>query len=323
MDELIRERHISRAKKELHEIIKEARLQNVKKVVNLASEKLTKCEEIEKVILEEGFKDRLVKIDALIREKRFKNAIKELNTIIEDAIPHRLSAVVNEAKQKLNACQELEKKKTILEENFPTVEELIQAKDFSRAIAELEGIRSPARQYNFKEILAWTDEKMRLCSYLLVKTTVLELGSKFSRIQTVEITEKTGIKDETLIIGVIQSMIKNQEIDAEYFSSTRSIVFNQLTNIDEIDALMSAYKEWEDKGEGKIDKKALQKDKELPEDFSESFKRFEKSFKTAPTTVETREKSASKEFIYCRACGIQNKRGHKFCVNCGELLHEK
>ena len=46
-------------------------------------------------------------------------------------------------------------------------------------------------------------------------------------------------------------MIKNKEIYAEYFKSTQSVVFDKQTNIDEIDKLMEAYKEWEEKEVGK------------------------------------------------------------------------
>jgi len=46
-------------------------------------------------------------------------------------------------------------------------------------------------------------------------------------------------------------MIKNKEIYAEYFTSSKSVAFNQQANIDEIDKLMEVYKEWEEKKVGK------------------------------------------------------------------------
>ena len=42
-------------------------------------------------------------------------------------------------------------------------------------------------------------------------------------------------------------MIENKEIYAQYFSSTKSVAFNQQANIEEIDKLMATYKEWEEK----------------------------------------------------------------------------
>jgi len=66
-----------------------------------------------------------------------------------------------------------------------------------------------------------------------------------------DISEKTGIQDEGLIIDVISDMIKNKEIYAEYFKESKSVAFNQQANIDEIDKLMEAYKDWEKKKVGK------------------------------------------------------------------------
>jgi len=46
-------------------------------------------------------------------------------------------------------------------------------------------------------------------------------------------------------------MINKKEIYAEYFKSTKSVVFDKQTNIAEIDALMDQYKKWEAKDIGK------------------------------------------------------------------------
>ncbi len=42
-------------------------------------------------------------------------------------------------------------------------------------------------------------------------------------------------------------MIKNKEIYATYFESSKSVAFDQQANINEIDKLMSVYNEWEEK----------------------------------------------------------------------------
>ena len=47
-------------------------------------------------------------------------------------------------------------------------------------------------------------------------------------------------------------MIENKEIYTQYFSSKKSVAFDQAANIDEIDKLMAIYKEWEEK---KVEKK--------------------------------------------------------------------
>jgi len=41
-------------------------------------------------------------------------------------------------------------------------------------------------------------------------------------------------------------MIVNKEIYAEFFKSSNTVSFDQQANIDEIDELMAAYKDWED-----------------------------------------------------------------------------
>ncbi len=46
-------------------------------------------------------------------------------------------------------------------------------------------------------------------------------------------------------------MIDDKEIYAEYFESSKSVAFDQQANINEIDKLMTTYKEWEDKEFGK------------------------------------------------------------------------
>jgi len=46
-------------------------------------------------------------------------------------------------------------------------------------------------------------------------------------------------------------MIDKKEIYAKYFESSKSVAFDQQANIDEIDKLMEAYKEWEEKKVGK------------------------------------------------------------------------
>jgi len=78
------------------------------------------------------------------------------------------------------------------------------------------------------------------------------LGTKFPRIEIAEISEECGIEDEQLITDIVKDMIKNKEIYAQYFTRTQAVNFNQQANIDEIDKLMEAYKEWEEK---KVEKK--------------------------------------------------------------------
>lgn len=83
-----------------------------------------------------------------------------------------------------------------------------------------------------------------------IKSLILKLAIKYDRLHIAEIAEKCG-EPEDCIIVVSQDMIKEKEIYAEYFKSTKSVVFDKQANIDEIDALMEQYKKWEEKGIGK------------------------------------------------------------------------
>ncbi|GAG97992.1 unnamed protein product, partial [marine sediment metagenome] len=78
-----------------------------------------------------------------------------------------------------------------------------------------------------------------------IKETILDLGTKFTRLEIREIAEKCEVDNENLITIVAKDMINNKEIYAEYFSSSNSVSFNQQANIEEIDTLMDIYKEWE------------------------------------------------------------------------------
>ena len=57
----------------------------------------------------------------------------------------------------------------------------------------------------------------------------MNYGSKIARLELMDISEKSGIQDENLIEQIILEMIKNREINAEYFSSSKSIAFYQQT----------------------------------------------------------------------------------------------
>ena len=85
----------------------------------------------------------------------------------------------------------------------------------------------------------------------LVRKTVLELGTQFTRLYVSEISEVCNINKDT-IVKIIRDMILNKEIYAEYYNSSKSISFNQRANIDEIDNLMAKYEEWEEQQVEKI-----------------------------------------------------------------------
>ena len=73
----------------------------------------------------------------------------------------------------------------------------------------------------------------------------MDLGTKFTRLEVREISEKC-VYDSDSIIGVLNNMIIKKEIYAEFFKSSNTVSFDQQANIEEIDVLMAAFKDWED-----------------------------------------------------------------------------
>lgn len=86
--------------------------------------------------------------------------------------------------------------------------------------------------------------KPRKKDVVLIKRTTLDYGTQHSRLEIREIASKCRL-DKTTVTDVIKEMVKNEEVYAEYFSSSKSIVFDQLANIDSIDKLIDNYKKWE------------------------------------------------------------------------------
>ena len=90
----------------------------------------------------------------------------------------------------------------------------------------------------------------------LVKKTILDLGTQYTRLEVREISEACKV-DKSIIVTIIDTMIQHKEIHAEYFKSSRAVVFDQQANIDEIDELMAKYKEWEEQQVGKTRKEVF------------------------------------------------------------------
>ena len=85
----------------------------------------------------------------------------------------------------------------------------------------------------------------------IIKSTILDLGTKFGRLEVKEVAEECG-EDEELIVKTVKEMIEGKEIYAKYFDSSRAVAFNLQANIDEIDSLMDKYKQWEKEEKDKI-----------------------------------------------------------------------
>lgn len=63
-----------------------------------------------------------------------------------------------------------------------------------------------------------------------VRKAILELGTKYTRLQINEIAEKVNVANEKQIVAVVRDMIERGQIAAEYFESSRSVAFDQQAN---------------------------------------------------------------------------------------------
>ena len=144
------------------------------------------------------------------------------------------------------------KKRTEFKNRLPKIENLIHEMQYSKAAIELRVIKKIVEHSDLNNIASWVEKNLNFCETIKIKRTVLDLGTKFARLQIAEISEVCDVKDEKLIIVVVKEMIINNEIYAQYFSSTKSVAFNQQANIDEIDKLMETYEVWGNKRFEKI-----------------------------------------------------------------------
>ncbi len=121
-----------------------------------------------------------------------------------------------------------------MKKRFLEIEQLIQQKNFSVAIEELQFLDILSKTYNLEEFIERINEDLNSCKHVfldpIVKKEIQELGQQYARLHLIEIAEKIGLKDEKLIVPIIQEMIKNKEIFADYFMSTKSVTFDISAN---------------------------------------------------------------------------------------------
>ncbi len=191
-------------------------------------------------IIEWTLQKRFPFIEQLIQDEKYSMAENELDTIYYIAFLYP------------------EIRKLTLEKRFFIIELLIQNEKYFDAEPMLERIKNVKNYENSK----WVKQRLELCYKLkekkirkeeidTIKKTILDLGTRFGRLQIMEISEVCSIADENFIVDIVKEMINNKEIYAQYFSSSKFIAFDQQANIDEIDNLMKEYKEWEEKKVGK------------------------------------------------------------------------
>ena len=155
----------------------------------------------------------------------------------------------NEQKQLIKIEKRKQKIKETLQKRIVKIENLIQENEIERAIIKLKEYGVIAVDNNLNEIMEVIQAKINYCNNLNLnrinqaKRTIFELATKYTRLQIIDIVERSGIDDEEFLIKIIQEMIENKEIYAEFFSTSKAVAFDQQKNIAEIDMLMEPYKE--------------------------------------------------------------------------------
>ena len=116
-----------------------------------------------------------------------------------------------------------------LRERMSFIVSLIKENNLKKALKELTDIKNIARSHELIDFIKEAEQKIIDCKKLeldtinRIKQTIINLGMKFSRLQLIDISEKSGIKDETLIEDIIKEMINKKEIRGEYFVSSKAL----------------------------------------------------------------------------------------------------
>jgi len=157
-----------------------------------------------------------------------------------------------------------------LEERLSFIDHLIKERKIKEAIKNLNEVRDLSKIYSLIDITEACEKSIIYCNNLYleminkVKKTVLDLGTKFPRLEIIDISDKSGIEDEELIISVFQDMIHHNEIFGDYFASSKAIAFEQQRNIDQIDELIQTYNKWKEINIGTDVSRLSREDLDIP-----------------------------------------------------------
>lgn len=162
------------------------------------------------VLILEKVKEDKVKVKDLIKKERFEDAVKVLYKMESFVIKNNLSDFLDWIMRKLLYCNRL------------------KIKDLMRKPQK----KGEKKLLRFKEPLK-QDIIKNLKERSLIKKTILDLGTKFARLQINEIVEECG-EDESIIIDTVKEMIERDEIYAKYFESSKAILFNLQANVNKL-----------------------------------------------------------------------------------------
>jgi len=133
-----------------------------------------------------------------------------------------------------------------LNKEISEIQSLFDQNKFEIAINKFDQVKEELKPYDLPKISQWIKRNESFFYESAIRNTILQLGTKSSRINLNQISKKSGVKNSNIILKVVQEMIEAKEIYGEYFSSTKTILFDQKANIREIDNLMKMYREWEE-----------------------------------------------------------------------------
>jgi len=174
--------------------------------------------------------------DQLLSSEKLYESVKgdKMRTKIKNLIDN---TIVFEIEENIKQIKQLNKEGDLVNEIKLFKEQLENTKSISET-SKRENLREKIREY------------LKPSQILKIKSIIKDLGSKYPRLDVMDIVKKCG-EGEGLIISTIQDMIKNREIYAEYFKSSKAIAFSQQIDVEEIDKLMKSFDDWEKEGKGK------------------------------------------------------------------------
>jgi len=135
-------------------------------------------------------------------------------------------------KEKLSIEKQKKKIENKLRKKMNFVDHLLRENKLTMAVKNVNKIENIARSHDLIDFLKEAEQKknaikkQELENINRIKQTILNLSTKFSRLQLADISEKSAIKDEAIIEEAIQDMIRNKEIQGEYFQSSKALALD-------------------------------------------------------------------------------------------------
>ena len=140
-----------------------------------------------------------------------------------------------EDKEKSRLEKQRKKIEIKLLKKLDLVDVLIKENKTEIALNNLNEIESLAKLNGLIEFVNKAEQKLieikklELDTINRIKQTITNLGTKFSRLQLTDISEKSDIKNEVLIEKIIIEMINKKEIRGEYFANSKALALEVTT----------------------------------------------------------------------------------------------